>query len=130
MSGEMTPRARTLGDLRRMFERFDTAANNVGAPGSAVRKRYAEEAEVLKEAIHFLGLDGHLEKNKALQRTADPDANALIEAMLPQLLLVLIRRAGGDVRVPVDEIDATGGLVMGMVVEGNAFRFVVRRKSA
>ncbi len=123
-------RARHMADLRRMFERFDTAAQTVGAPGSAVRRRYAEEAGILKDAIHYLGADEHLEKAKAVKRTADPTANALIEAMLPDLLIVLACRLGGDVLVPVDEVDAIPKgrrLEMGVDAANGLFRFLVRR---
>lgn len=123
-----THRARAIGDLRRMFERFDTNARTVGAPGSAVRTRFAEDAATLKDAIHYLGLDAHLEKSKAVQRTADPDTNALIEAMLPQLLIVFANRLGGDVLVPVDEIDATGRFILNMATGPGVFRFVIGRK--
>lgn len=123
-----THRARTMGDLRRLFERFDTNARTVGAPGSAVRARFAEDAATLKDAIHYLGVDAHLEKAKAAKRTADPDMNALIEAMLPQLLIVFANRLGGDVLVSVDEVDATGRFNLNMATGPGLFRFVVGRK--
>lgn len=127
-------RDRATGDLRRLLERFETNANSVGAPGSKVRQRFADDAATLRDAIHYLGADAHLEKAKAVQRTADPTANALIQAMLPDLLIVLVQRAGGNVLVPVDEIDAVpAGKVLDMQVEadgfGSAFRFLVRRKA-
>lgn len=126
---EQSHRDRTVSDLRRMFERAENGARFSalrGAPGP-------DDARTLKDALHYLGADALVEKASALKRTADPTANALIEAMLPQLLLVLIQRLGGSVRVPVDEIDATGGLVMRMAVEARggvqSFRFIVERKS-
>ncbi len=116
---EPSHRERTVSYLRQMYELSDTHGRR-------------DEAAVLKDALHYLGADALLEKASAIRRTADPTADALIEAMLPQLLLVMLQRLGGEVRVPVDEIDATGGLVMSMAVEADGFshalRFVVRRK--
>lgn len=125
--GSTDPRAATLSGLRRLLERVETKARE---PQSfARRQRDAADIASLRDAIHHLGADAHLEKARALQRTADPTANALIEAMLPQLLIVLTQRLGGDITVPVDEIDATGRLNLAMAVAGRTFRFVVTRKA-
>lgn len=50
-----------------------------------------------------------------------------------QLLLVLIRRLGGKVEIPVAECDDTGGLVLNMAVkdfpgEAAAFQFELEAK--
>lgn len=66
--------------------------------------------------------------NAAAQALADPEARALIEAMKDQLLLVLVQRLGGEIRIPVSEVDDTGGLLMGIRVEGRDFIFTVTRK--
>ena len=49
---------------------------------------------------------------------------------LPQLLIVLINRLGGEVTVPATEIDGTGkfNLAMQLDPETRTFTFVVRRK--
>lgn len=53
-----------------------------------------------------------------------------INAMLPQLLIVLVNRLGGAVDIPVGEIDGTGKFNMAMQVDNERryFRFVVRKK--
>lgn len=70
-----------------------------------------------------------LETNAAVQAAADPDARALIDLMKSQLLIVLVDRLGGDVVIPVAEIDGTGDRLLSMSVEGRSFRFTVTRKS-
>ena len=58
------------------------------------------------------------------------DHQQAIMAMLPQLLIVLVNRLGGDVTIPAIEIDGTGKFNMAMAVdpETRAFNFVVRKK--
>lgn len=53
-----------------------------------------------------------------------------IAKMKEQLLIVFVRRLGGDITVPVAEVDDTGGLVMRMDVDQveKTFRFVIERK--
>lgn len=68
-------------------------------------------------------------RNAEMQAAVDPDLRALIEAMKDQLLMVLINRLGGEVMVPVEEIDGTGGLLLLMEVHAPShFVFKVRRK--
>lgn len=71
--------------------------------------------------------------NRSLQRGADTTASHLIEAMLPQLLIALVKRLGGvdsEVKVPVADVDATGGFTLSMRVdqETRDFYFAVGRK--
>jgi hypothetical protein len=71
--------------------------------------------------------------NRSMQKGADTTASFLIEAMLPQLLIALVKRAGGvgqEVRVPVADVDATGGFTLGMRVDQDTrdFFFTVNRK--
>lgn len=61
-------------------------------------------------------------------RAAGTPEAALIDNMKDQLLLVLIRRLGGKVSIPVAEIDDTGGLVCLMGIEGRTFHFEITRK--
>ncbi len=65
-------------------------------------------------------------------RAAAPEHAAAIDNMKDQLLLVLIKRLGGDVTIPVSEIDDTGGLLLSMQLEQfrqqPSFRFVLEKK--
>jgi hypothetical protein len=62
---------------------------------------------------------------------ADGVLDAALRRMLPQLLIVLIQRQGGEVTIPVDEIDGTGQYLMLMEFneQSREFRFVNRKKS-
>jgi len=53
------------------------------------------------------------------------DAMTLIEAMKGQLIIALIRRLGGKVSMPVEEIDATGDVNLLMEVDGATLNFEV-----
>jgi hypothetical protein len=58
----------------------------------------------------------------------------MIESMLKQLVIVLIKRLakpGEELVIPVREIDATGQdlLAMRLTVDNKAFAFSVKRKS-
>lgn len=65
---------------------------------------------------------------KVQAEATDPVAAELLEQLRDQLLIVLIRRSGGRVTVPVQEIDATGDLVLSMEVDGESFIFAVEPK--
>ena len=53
-----------------------------------------------------------------------------MEAMKNQLIIVLINRLGGDVSIPVSEIDATGQFMLMLKPDHikREFRFVVEKK--
>ena len=52
-----------------------------------------------------------------------------IEAMLQQLLIALVKRAGGKLAVPVAEIDDTGGEMLAFRLDENrVFHFEIQRK--
>lgn len=53
-----------------------------------------------------------------------------LDRMKGQLLLLLVEKLGGDITIPVSEIDDTGGKILMMESDhGNrTFRFVVKRK--
>lgn len=70
---------------------------------------------------------GRYKKTQA--EATDPVAHELMAQLRDQLLIVLIRRAGGKVVVPVQEIDATGDLVLSMEVDGESFIFAVEPKN-
>ena len=62
-----------------------------------------------------------------LAKSLGPHAQ-VIDDMKDQLLIALVRRLGGNVAMPVEEINDTGGLLMSMVLEGHTFRFVLEKK--
>jgi hypothetical protein len=53
-----------------------------------------------------------------------------ISAMLKQLLIVLIDRAGGETAISAGEVDATGDRNLTMRVEQDWFYFTVVKKAA
>lgn len=55
----------------------------------------------------------------------------IVQGMLPQLLIALVKRAGGTLSIPVAEIDDTGGYMLAMSVEdnGRTFTFATTKKS-
>lgn len=55
---------------------------------------------------------------------------SVIDSMKDQLLIVLIRRLGGNVTIPVSEVDDTAGVSLHMQLTDNntAFRFEVKPK--
>lgn len=73
-----------------------------------------------------------LPKGTDLARAAGPEHEAhadAIEAMLQQLLIALVKRAGGKLSVPVSEIDNTGGEMLAFRVDENrVFHFQIERK--
>jgi hypothetical protein len=54
-----------------------------------------------------------------------------IASMKEQLLIVLIKRLGGDIKIPVNEIDDTSQDILSISVdpETRAFRFVTSKKN-
>lgn len=64
------------------------------------------------------------------QSKAHPLAREIMEVMMPQLSIVLVDRLGGEVTVPVSEIDATGdrNLALRFDQEAQTFTFVTQRK--
>lgn len=57
------------------------------------------------------------------------ELQAGLDRMSRQLLIVLVTSLGGDVTIPVSEIDGTGDRVMFMeVLEDEKFRFIVKKK--
>lgn len=131
----MTPRERLLGDLRRLHAAADCASRRTGSPGSPVRRRLEHEAATLKAAIDVIEIEGasvdFLAADAAKQAAAgsDPAFVELLKLMQRQVLMCLVRRLGGSVRLPVAEVDGTGDLVLSMQVEGSAFIFSVERMS-
>lgn len=52
----------------------------------------------------------------------------VIEAMKDQLLIVLIKRLGGEVSIPAEEIDDTGNDYLAFDLVDRVFHFTTRRK--
>lgn len=52
----------------------------------------------------------------------------VIDNFKDQLLIVLLLRLGGNVSIPVQEVDDTGGYVASFNVKDGAFNFEVSRK--
>lgn len=56
-----------------------------------------------------------------------PEAMMMIEAMKSQLLIVLVNKLGGEVEIPVEDVDGTGrfNMMMEVVDRNRTFRFKV-----
>lgn len=63
--------------------------------------------------------------------SGSPAHAAAVQAMLPQLLIALVKREGGSLSIPVEEVDATGGELLSFQVlpDGKTFHFKVSKKS-
>ena len=60
----------------------------------------------------------------------DNEHGELLKAMLPQLLIAIIKKAGGSYKIHVSQIDDTGqDLLVFRVDEGGNFIFQVEKKS-
>ncbi len=55
---------------------------------------------------------------------------AVLDSFKDQLLIVLIKRLGGNITVPVPEMDDTGAFVLSLALdpETKLFHFIVERK--
>ena len=61
-------------------------------------------------------------------RKLAPEHVALLDNMRDQLLIVLLKRLGGNARIPVEEIDDTGGEDMAFSLVGRTFYFTIQKK--
>lgn len=57
-----------------------------------------------------------------------PEHAQAMDDFKDQLLLELVRRLGGKVSIPVEDVDATGGYVLRMSVVDRVFNFVLEKK--
>lgn len=57
-----------------------------------------------------------------------PEHAALIDDLKDQLLIVLVNRLGGNITIPVAEIDGTGGFLLSLNAVGSAFNFSISKK--
>lgn len=62
-------------------------------------------------------------------RSIAPAHAALIDALKEQLLIVFLKRLGGDITVPVAEVDDTGLDLFAFSVRDGVFHFKLMRKS-
>ncbi|MEW7987696.1 MAG: hypothetical protein AB2765_17635 [Candidatus Thiodiazotropha endolucinida] len=57
------------------------------------------------------------------------DLGKALDAMKDQLLIVLFNRLGGEVDIPISEVDGTGEYIVNMeVTKKQSFKFTVKRK--
>ncbi len=70
-----------------------------------------------------------VENNRQAQALADPEAREFVDAVKGQLLLALCQRAGGEVRMPIAELDATGGLILSIKLDGADLILVTGKKN-
>ncbi len=61
-------------------------------------------------------------------RSLGPEFAQAIDDMKDQLLIVLFNRLGGNVSIPVSEVDATGGFIVKMNIVDRNFNFIVEKK--
>lgn len=64
-----------------------------------------------------------------LARDLSPAHAALIDAMKEQLLIVFLKRLGGDVIIPVAEVDDTSQDTFSFKITDGKFHFKIGKKS-
>lgn len=74
--------------------------------------------------------DDAIARDAAAQSMAHPAARGALEVMKRQLLIVLVARLGGEIEIPVSEIDATDdrNLALSVDAEARSFTFKVVSK--
>ena len=68
------------------------------------------------------------DKSEGLQMLASPDTRRFLDQVKGQLLIVLLKRLGGDVTLPITEVDDTGRDMLALQVVDGAIRLVIQRK--
>lgn len=63
-----------------------------------------------------------------LARADAPLHAAALDDFKDQLLIVLVKRLGGKVSLPVTEVDDTGGDLLAFSIRDGAFNFELRKK--
>lgn len=58
----------------------------------------------------------------------NPEHAEIMENFRDQLLLALIIKYGPNVSIPVADVDATGGYILKMSIDGISFNFTAERK--
>lgn len=64
-----------------------------------------------------------------MAREHAPEHAAVLDDLKDQLLIVLLKRLGGNVSIPIAEVDDTGSNLVTFSVWGGAFHFTVSKKS-
>jgi len=66
-----------------------------------------------------------------LAREQAPEHAQFIDNMKDQLIIVLINRLGGNIDIPISEIDGTGDQLLSMSLDkhGNTFTFKTSKKN-
>ena len=62
-------------------------------------------------------------------RDENPEHAAMIDDLKDQLLIVFLKRLGGNIDIPVTEIDDTGQDTLSMSVNKGVFHFEINKKS-
>lgn len=67
---------------------------------------------------------------KELQSHAGPIHRQVIEMLKDQLLIAFLKRLGGEIKMPVSEVDATGGFNLALSLDPSTaiFTFKAERK--
>jgi hypothetical protein len=88
-----------------------------------------KDKAVMPKAFH-ISLRSQLGTIPCRQRVTS-EHQQLVRAVLPQLLIALVNRAGGSVDMSEKELKATAGLNLAMQIYGDekSFRFEVVKKS-
>jgi len=63
-----------------------------------------------------------------LARDAAPEHAQVLDDFKDQLILVMVKRLGKKISIPVSEVDETGKYMLEMAVKDNAFHFNLREK--
>lgn len=61
-----------------------------------------------------------------MAKQIDPEFAQALENMRDQLLIVFVNRMGGEVRVPVSEVDGTGGWIMKFGIDAQKGEFIFK----
>lgn len=64
-----------------------------------------------------------------MARSEAPEHAAMLDDFKDQLLVALVVKAGGQLSIPVADVDATGGWVLAFAVRDGVFHFEARRKA-
>jgi len=63
-----------------------------------------------------------------LARADNPHHAQLLDDFKDQLLIAFVRRLGGEVTVPVKEVDETGAYLLSVAIVDRVFNFALQRK--
>lgn len=63
-----------------------------------------------------------------LARAQAPEHAAVIDNFKEQLLIAAIKRLGGEISIPITEVDDTAQDLLFMSIENGEFKFEIRKK--